>query len=540
MRDTLRDHPPLDAVHAPPSGASASPLADRRARLALATLGAAAAFGALADFLLRADGPGINLSILAVALVAAALLLIRARDGDVPREAIGAGVAAVLFGAMFAWRDSHMLGPLNFVAVIGSLVLLGLASLRAPLANIRFGTVAEYLLATVRAAADALAGVFPLLARDVDLPALSTRVRGRRPERIAIGVLLALPLLVVFGALFASADAAFGALLGDLVRLDVEMLVSHVAVAGVFTWLSAGWLRGTLLVARDPAVGPEASRVTLGITEIGIALGLLDLLFALFVGVQLRYWFGGDDLVQATAGMTYAEYARRGFFELCWAAALVLPVLLASRAVLRVEQPQDARIHRTLSLALVGLVVVVMLSALARLRLYVAAYGWTEARLFAIAAVGWLATVFAWYVATVLRGRVRGFAFGALASGALVLAQLNILDPDAWVVTRNRELALAGARPLDQTYGALSLSADAVPAYLPTLALLDEAHRCRAAQSLLDRWGTDGDWKSWRIARTRARAAVREARPSLERMAASPVCAAARKDAAAPGAPAGG
>jgi hypothetical protein len=520
MSETLHAPPTLDAPFASPSATAAG-----RGRLALIAAGAALLFGALCDGLLRAGALGVNAPLLVATLVGAALLLVRRRDGDLPREAIGAACAAVFFAAMLAWRDSEMLVFLDVVAVVVSLAALALAALRAPLANLLYGTVVEYVVAFARSAADALVGAVPLLLRDADLRPVAARLRGGPLQRVVAGLLLALPLLVVFGSLFASADAVFGELVTGFVRFDLGKVVSHVVMTGFFAWLGGGWLRGVLLVRRDPAVGPLPAAFSLGITEIGIALGLLDALFALFVGVQLRYLFGGDALVQATAGMTYAEYARSGFFELCWASALVLPVLLTSRAALRVERPRDARILRWLSLALVGLVLVVMTSALARLRLYVAAYGWTQDRLFAIAVVGWLATVFAWYVATALRGRVRGFAFGALASAALVLAQLNVFDPDAWVVTRNRELVLSGKLELDPQHGWPSISADAVPAFLPTLALLPEEARCRAALTLLQRWGDDdGDWRSWSLARARARAAVRGARPTLDAAAASPLC----------------
>ena len=61
----------------------------------------------------------------------------------------------------------------------------------------------------------------------------------------------------------------------------------------------------------------------LGIVELGIVLGLLDVLFLAFVLVQFRYLFGGAELVQVSATLTYAEYARRGFFELVAVAALL-------------------------------------------------------------------------------------------------------------------------------------------------------------------------------------------------------------------------
>jgi Domain of unknown function (DUF4173) len=64
---------------------------------------------------------------------------------------------------------------------------------------------------------------------------------------------------------------------------------------------------------------------SLGIVEIGIVLGLLDLLFLTFVVIQVRYLFGGAGRVAATAGLTHTEYARRGFFELVTVTALALP-----------------------------------------------------------------------------------------------------------------------------------------------------------------------------------------------------------------------
>ena len=52
------------------------------------------------------------------------------------------------------------------------------------------------------------------------------------------------------------------------------------------------------------------------LSGVAIVLAALDLLFLVFVLVQFRYLFGGDAVVQVTAGLSYADYARRGFFEL--------------------------------------------------------------------------------------------------------------------------------------------------------------------------------------------------------------------------------
>ena len=59
----------------------------------------------------------------------------------------------------------------------------------------------------------------------------------------------------------------------------------------------------------------ENKPISLGIVEIGIVLGLLDLLFFCFVFVQFRYFFVGASTVEETTGLTFAVYARRGFFD---------------------------------------------------------------------------------------------------------------------------------------------------------------------------------------------------------------------------------
>src|SRR5205823_3431807 len=100
-------------------------------------------------------------------------------------------------------------------------------------------------------------------------------------------------------------------------------------VIGLIAWPVAGWLRHLLLAGEwgDPLAG-RGPLVSIGRIELVVVLGALDALFLAFVLVQFRYFFGGANLVETSATLTYSEYARRGFFELVYVAALVLPTLL--------------------------------------------------------------------------------------------------------------------------------------------------------------------------------------------------------------------
>jgi hypothetical protein len=236
----------------------------------------------------------------------------------------------------------------------------------------------------------------------------------------------------------------------------------------VYAWLIVGLLDEMLLAPLHPRPWlDKPSRLTLGIVEVTVVLALLDLLFLTFVLIQLPYLFGG---VAQVAQMGYSEYARRGFFELVWVAGLTLPLLLWMHWLLRNAGPASQRTYKVLAFGLVCLLLVVMASAMQRMQLYVATLGMTELRLQASVFMGWLTIVLGWFVLTVLRDQRRRFAFGALISAFVVIAGLNVANPDALIVRTNAYYGHLESddgrfdqRPL------ASLSADAVPAIVAAL-----------------------------------------------------------------------
>ena len=155
-----------------------------------------------------------------------------------------------------------------------------------------------------------------------------------------------------------------------------------------FAWLSMGLLRDLVTAREEDRVVSAAVladrpiRRSLGAAELVVALGLVDLVFLAFVVVQLRYLFGGHALVQSRAHLTYAQYARHGFFELAAVAVLVLPLLLGADGLFRRTRPSHERLFRLLAGVLLLLLAVVMASALQRMRLYEHEYGLTELRIY--------------------------------------------------------------------------------------------------------------------------------------------------------------
>jgi hypothetical protein len=353
----------------------------------------------------------------------------------------------------------------------------------------------------------------------------------RRAAAVARGLAIAAPLLVVFGALLMSADAVFAGLVTDVVRIDFEWIASHILLFSILAWLSAGYLRGFLTGTELPpphvlwrngaplAFAPRRPR--LGITEVATALAALDLLFLLFVIVQFRYLFGGDVLVQVTPDLTYAQYARRGFFELVFVVVLVVPVLLAADWLLDRRTRRDDVVFRVLAGVQIGLVLAITASALQRLRLYHASYGLTGSRFYALVLLIWIGAMLVWLAATVLRGRRDSFAFGTLASGLATVALLLVINPDAIVARTNVARMASADAPVrfDVAY-ATSLSADAVPALIDALPALPPDVQCPLARRMLRRWPPDRDRpiRSWSWSAARASDAVREHEAQLRSM----------------------
>lgn len=486
-----------------------------RTRLALAVLGAAIALGVAGDVLLRATPWGLNVLLCTTALVALGVWIVRRHRIAAGRDAAWLAATALLLGSNFVARDSTMLRVFDG---IGLALTFSLASLALCGVALRGRYAWEYARAALATAATACGGVFPLLVRDVQWSELPSGGPLRHARAVGAGTLLAFPLLLVFGGLFASADAVFGSVIAGIFDVDFAAVASHTFLIALCTALAAGYLRGAMLRPPPPAAG-NSRGLSLGIVTVGTTLGLLDLLFLLFVVVQLRYFFGGAGLVQATTGMTYAEYARRGFFELVTASALALPILLGADWVLRDESHADRRTFRHLAGLLLVLLAVVMASAFERMRLYVGAFGLSETRLYATAFMTYLAGVLAWFAWTILRGERRRFAFGALAQGFAVLAGLHLLDPDTFIVRTNLARP-ATERRFDGWYAA-SLSADVVPLLLEALPRLDARARCDAAQGLLYRWGElqHDDWRNWNLSRARARRVLREKAAQLQALA---------------------
>ncbi|HEY9717952.1 MAG TPA: DUF4173 domain-containing protein [Trichormus sp.] len=428
-------------------------------------------------------------------------------------------ILAVNFAAVACWRDSSTLRALD---LIGLCTCMGLACYVSQGFDVVKSGLTQCVAVALDAAAVMVTAPVELLLRHIEWKG----VMGGRMRAIAggtlRGALMALPLVLIFGGLFVAADAAFERLVSRSLNFDCGTLVQHALVAGVSGWAVMAFL--FTMVSKDWKNNHQeggSSKLQMGTIELATVLGSLDLLFLTFVIVQFRYFFGGANLVKLTAGLSCSEYARRGFFELVWVAALVLPLLLLLDffACGSAATKTRKRLFKMMASVQLGLLSVIMISAVQRMMLYQGAYGMTELRLYTTAFMGWIFVLSMIFIGTVLRGKRAHFALAGMVSGFAVIFALHALNPDNMIVQMNIARARAG-HDFDAEY-ALSLSNDAIPALLANIDSLPKESRQPIAAQLMAVADNSqhADWRSWNWSRSHAQALVQNDKHALESMA---------------------
>ena len=281
------------------------------------------------------------------------------------------------------------------------------------------------------------------------------------------GIVIAMPILFVFGALFSSADLIFARKLDNLFAfLSLEKL-GETIFRGVYILLMAYLLAGIFnyagnLSQNEKQIGKDKPILApfLGFTEAAIILGSILLLFGAFVLIQFQYFFSGQANI-SLEGFTYSEYARRGFGELVAVAALSLMLFQVLSVITRRQTSGQKRVFSGLGIGLVALVIIILISSFQRLYLYEAAYGFTRSRAYAHVFIIWLGILLLTVVVLEVLNRQRALAAAALIILMGFVVSLNFLNVDAFIAHQNIHFAVNG-KELDTTYLS-SLSNDAVP-----------------------------------------------------------------------------
>jgi hypothetical protein len=508
-------------------------------RSPLLLMAMALALGVAADALFYRRLPGISLPIFVALCLATLALQSRAEQRSPTWANLWLGAGAVLFAGFLALRSEGMLTFLNVCACLG-LLLLQVGLFRdAPLAGMpgyQYGLRALLALGEISLRP---AG----LTIEAAGRALQSAEGMHRYVPVGRGMLLAAPVVGVFTMLLMAADSVFASYVLQVTRLGIrfDLVVQHGILVGFVSWICAGALvtalRQPITLSAPAASEGDTQRLgqaarpawRLGWVEATTVIAAVDLLFLSFAIIQTAYFFGGLDTLART-GMTFADYARRGFFELVVVACLALGMLWLLAAITRRDTRGQLLAFNGACAALIVLVLALLGSAFFRMWLYEQAYGFTHLRLYTHSFMIWLAALLLLFLAALLRNRPRWFSFGGLVSALALLAALNVANPEGLIVQANvtryvqtgslavnddfdLEPSYRSSRALDAAYLA-RLSPDATPALVAALPRLDADSQQVIVDSLrrqrewLDTVAMQDGWPAFHLGRAWARAAL--------------------------------
>lgn len=482
--------------------------------------------GWLFDFLFWKQAPGLNFALFALlSLLAGFALLLSA--GLRPARTTLLLLPPFAFLALMTFIRQEPLT--SFVNYLLTLLLMSLVAVTYLGGRWWEYSFLDYLRNFLRLAGSLFFRPWGWIGQLSGDPTESPAAKRRWLWPLVRGVLLALPIVVVFASLLASADLVFNQRLQSFINLfNLQNLPEYLFRLG-YILAAAYALSGVYLHAASQSSDEFLADKTrplippfLGFVEASVVLGSVVLLFASFVLIQFQYFFGGQANIHLD-GFTYSEYARRGFGELVAVAFFSLLLLFVLAAITRRQSELQRRIFSALASGMVALVLVILASAYQRLSLYEAAYGFSRLRTYTHVFLVWLGLLLMATIVLEILRKERAFPLSILITALGFAVSLNLLNVDAFIVQRNIARTLEDRKVALDTPYFLTLSDDAIPplsAALQTPTLPDTVKEALTATLVCFRaQRTPADsypWPSFHFARLAADRALQRLQPVLE------------------------
>lgn len=475
-------------------------------------IGVSLAFGILCNyFFFDKMPPGIGFT-LYIALIIAAFFGVA---GYCKRPARGDLLwlfpLLLFFAAMVAVRANGLLTALNVLACLGLLLVIMEVSVQG---SLRRFIPTDYLKLFIP-----FRLVEPFIATWADALSMRRHITDQKNiTQIVRGILITIPVVFVLGLLLASADPIFERYASFFTTWNLaEEDIARIIFTAIATLGSVAFFSYALTAKAIAQPDTASQQRLLGHVETSILLGSINALFLAFIAIQITYLFGGESNIVAQ-GFTYAEYARRGFFELVAVAVLSYLVLVITERFIQKDTEEHSRTFKSLSSGVILQVGVIMLSAFYRMSLYEAAFGFTTLRVYVHAFIVLLGFVFACLLyKIVVEHQDNTFAFRTFLGVVVFVAGMNAFSPDAFIARKNLE-RFAATGDLDTAYLA-GLSSDATPVLIEALTVTSGKAQHEIGHALYTRLHDDevSRWMQWNWSRTKEDTALARHAAMLER-----------------------
>lgn len=353
-------------------------------------------------------------------------------------------------------------------------------------------------------------------------PGNSEKKGGQRRTvllKVLTGLVLSVPLLLIVLSLLSSADGVFNHWLRELPNLLNQVSFGEGVVRGIWLLLFGLGFFGLIWGFVEPrnyrwdALSPGLQQISAEMGEtretaafkidpviMTTILTVINMVYVLFVFVQFSYLFGAWDGI-LPHGSSYAEYARRGFFELVMVTGINYVILILSLLPGRDDQGLLHKVWNILLYILVACSGVMLYSAFTRLALYEEAYGYTYTRFLVHAFMIFLGCLLG-LAALRIGSRRLPLAKCYIVLGLVAYVVMNYIGMDVLIANKNIERYMTSGN-LDADYLS-SLSDEAIPVLIE----FSHSHNGILDKDLREAWDRsrkeEKHWQSFNVSRYRA------------------------------------
>ncbi len=276
--------------------------------------------------------------------------------------------------------------------------------------------------------------------------------QGRTLLGILLGVLISIPILGIVLPQLMSADVGFQ----NLIERFFDNILHYLAtflLYGIFAVPTSCYLYGLAAGCfhkRYPEKSPRDYEKSVGslhllpMATLYTALGIVCFVYLLFIGVQAGYLFSAFRGACPEGYSSYAEYARKGFFELCRVAAFNGAVLLAANVFSR-KPCREAAALKGFNIALSLLTILLLTTAFSKMALYVSAYGLSVRRFLPCWFMAFLTVCFLMVI--VLQFTSFSIVRGVAVTGSVMFVLLCLINVNGVIAGYNLSRYQKGALP---------------------------------------------------------------------------------------------
>lgn len=262
----------------------------------------------------------------------------------------------------------------------------------------------DYLCGGVNAVFGAIGSIARPFGDGNDFARLREKKENGKAREILIGIAVAIPVVLLIGGLLMSADLVFS----NMIAKVFEGIRIPANLAGICFMLCFGFISsycGVRYTAYRKDRQDREVKILTETTAMFTVSVLVAVLYVIFCGIQIIYLFGGGG--ELPAGVTYAEYARQGFFQLLVVCILNLGAVLTMEHFFQRNRAVDA------VLTVISVCTIIMTASSGwRMILYIRAYQLTFLRVVVLVALAVITLLMAGTICYIWNRRFPLFQYG--------------------------------------------------------------------------------------------------------------------------------